>query len=191
MTDTYLLNNWQKLTIDYDDYPYEDLREFDYLYENLKLDFRENRSYNLPKDLYINWTDFDYWEENLEEKLENYYWCFIDCYIHWNYCFSLENEWINCRRDTAKKCWVIAIKKSDFEKLEFDWDYVKYFRNFVHTYNQRFNWEIYRYTLEKPHEYKDEYWAKIIQRDFEDGCWWFYNVQDILNEFKEFEPKEI
>lgn len=188
---TYLLKNWQKLTIDFDCCYDEDIRNFDEFYGKIKLDFRKNRSYNLPKELFIDWDKIDDWDyEEIEENLKNYYYCFVDCYIHWTYNFSLENEWFQCRWDTAKKCGIVAIEKSEFEKLWIE-NYVKFFRDFIKMYNARFNWEIYQYTLEKPHDYFDKDWNKITEYDYVESCGGYYDYQDILEEFRQDILEEI
>lgn len=178
-----ILKDWKKLVIGLDENYFDDCRECDCLYENVKLDFRKNRDYKLPHELWIDFWELDCWELDIEEKMGWYYWNYIDCYIHSGYYFSLSGEWMNCRRDTARKCGIIAIEKQKLDELWISEN--EFFHWFMNLWNKRWNWEFYCYELYTPHVYTDENWNSITMYDYEDGCWWYFEIDDILSEFKD------
>lgn len=197
-TTYYYLNNWERLEIYYDNF-IDDIRNYDCIRENVKLDFRENRSYDFPKDLNFDWDWYDSWEDDEEknwEKIfndlqENYYRYFVDCYIHSNYNFSLAWQWIQCRWDTAKKCGIVAIEKKKFEELWIQEDPHKFLDNFIKKYDIRFNWWILGLNVQTKETYIHETnGSKIEQRENQDWNTWYFDIQEILDEYKEFDPLE-
>lgn len=187
----YMLSDGRRLSIGYDDEPYNPRED-----DNMgKLCLREHRRYKFPNEL-----DFDFNIENENdddesiEALEKNYWMFrLDCYEHSWISFSLSWQGMQCRFDTSNNCGFIAIPKTwDWKVFDISENEAKNIaEQEIKIYNQYLNWEVYRRITEKPVKRTSEDGQEKIEREFEDGCWWYYDEKDILDEFKVLNPNEI
>jgi len=188
----------------------------------VKFDTREHRHYRFEHDLDFNWWLFDdynnldnfkYWlddedrqeiteeaEAQIKKLDDNYYRWFVDCYDHSAISFSLAWQWMQDRRDTASRCWIIACPKAyngydlkewnespnkeKWEKVELTLEEAeKEVIRYLWEYNEYINW---RWPLEIFLEYEEEYvstkWNgnKIKDRCYlEDSNLWIYYNRDI------------
>lgn len=145
----YLLNNGKKLVVSYDEYC-DSPREWEPIG---KFCIRKHRNYTFPNELSRDFTS----EEDPKEYLKNYYIFPLDCYEHSGIMFSLLGEGMQCKFDTAKNCWFIAVPK------KYDWysnkeretsdkknlvelteeEATSIARDELEVYNQWINWECY------------------------------------------------
>lgn len=188
-----MLSDGRRLAIGYEEYS-ESPRERD---NTGKLCLREHRRYKFPNEL-----DFDFNLENENdddesiEALEKNYWIFrLDCYEHSWISFSLSWQGMQCKFDTSNNVWFIAIPKWE-DKItgavhNTQEEAKKIAEAEIKTYNQYLNGEVYRRTTEKPVKRTSEDWQEKIEREYEDGCWWYYDEKDILDEFKDLSTNEI
>lgn len=189
----YMLSDGRRLSIGYDDEPYNPRED-----DNVgKLCLREHRRYNFPNELDYDWDDMDDggmdWVE-MSNLMKEYYIFRLDCYEHSGISFSLAGQGMQCRFDTSNNVWFIAIPKKDDSnpRIENSYEEAKKIAEAeIKTYNQYFNGEVYRRTTEKPIKRTSEDGQEKIEREFEDGCWWYYDEKDILDEFKDLSPNEI
>ncbi len=186
--DKYMLSDGRRLVISYD-MDTESPREWDNIW---KLCIRKHRRYNFPNELGFDF-DEDYEDYKDTDVLEEKYHIFwLDCYEHSWIAFSLAGTGMQCQFDTAEKCGFIAIPKNECENIE---DAKQIAGNEIKIYNQYLNWEVYAWHTEKKVVWTTVREDKTIdekeEREYEDGCCSYYDVDDILNEFKSLEPKLI
>jgi hypothetical protein len=189
----YLLNDGRRLVIWYED-DSESPREWD---NTWKLCIRKHRNYNFPNELNFDFeTDED--DDLLSERLKAIWFSYhifrLDCYEHSWISFSLAWQGMQCRFDTSNNCGFIAIPKKDDSNPSIENTYddaKKIAESEIKIYNQYLNWEIYRYITEKPVKWTSEDGQEKIEREFEDWCGGYYDIQYILDEYKSLSPKEI
>lgn len=185
-----MLSDGRRLTIGYEE-DSESPRERD---NTGKLCLREHRRYKFPNEL-----DFDFCsdpedtdEKTIRETLEHRYHIFwLDCYEHSWILFSLSWQCMQCRFDTSNNVWFIAIPKKDDSNPSIENSYEeakKIAEAEIKTYNQYLNWEVYRRITEKPVKRTSEDGQEKIEREYEDGCGWYYDESCILDEFKVLYP---
>lgn len=178
---TYQLNNWNRISVYYDECA-ESPREWD---NTGKLCIRQHRRYCFPNELDY---DRDSAEEDSKKLYDEYHIFEIDCYEHSWISFSLSWWWMQCQFDTSKNCWFIAIPKNIYPDhaiaREIALEELK-------LYNAYMNWEVYRYTIDKPDTYTNKEWKEKIEWEFVDWCWGYYSIQDILDEYKSLSPIAI
>ena len=201
----YLLNNGNRLVITQDEDP-SDPREWDNVWN---ICVREHRHYKFPNELDY---DFDSAAEDAEKLYEQYYIFELDCYIHSWVSFSLAWRWMQCKFDTSKDCWFIAIPKEinsydnrpwstssapgKWEKIIYTEDEaMKIAELEIKTYNQYINWDVYEYIIQEPvhRAATNKEWLNLEKTTWEyvDGCSDYYDIQYILEEHKLLDPKEI
>lgn len=186
--DKYMLNDGHRLVISYD-MDAESPREWD---NTWKLCIKKHRRHNFPNEL-----DFDFDEDYEDYKdtdvlEEEYHIFWLECYEHSWIVFSLAGTGMQCQFDTAEKCGFIAIPKNECENIE---DAKQIAGEEIEMYNKYLNGEVYRWHTEEKisRTTTNSEWdvKERIEREYEDGCWWYYDIDDILNEFKPLEPKLI
>lgn len=201
----YLLNNGNRLVITQDEDP-SDPREWDNVWN---ICVREHRHYKFPNELDY---DFDSAAEDAEKLYEQYYIFELDCYIHSWVSFSLAWRWMQCKFDTSKDCWFIAIPKEINSYDQRAWamstnqdkwtkqiytekEAMDVAEDEIKIYNQYLNWEVYAYSIEEPVIWSatNKEWVVLQKTSWEhiDWCWGYYNRKDILEEHKLLDPKEI
>lgn len=191
----YSLNDGRRLVIWYEyDYDSESPREWD---NTWKLCIREHRKYNFPNELDYDWDDMDDWGMDwvqMSGLMKEYYIFRLDCYEHSRISFSLAWKGMQCKFDTSNNCGFIAIPKKDDSNpsIENSYEEAKKIAEWeIKCYNQYLNWEVYRYDIEKPVKWTSEDWYEKIEREFIDWCSGYYDIQDILDEYKSLNPNEI
>lgn len=196
----YLLNNGNRLVITQDEDP-SDPRERSNIW---KMRVQEHRYYTFPREM-----DYDLDDDNDKAILEKHYHVFmLDCYIHSTVHFSLRWAGMQCRFDTATDIWYIAVPKEmnsyDHRAWAMSTNQDKW-EKIIHTakqameiaedelkiYNQYINWEVYACIIEQPVVWTSEHGARKTTWEYVDGCWGYYDIQDILEEHKLLDPKEI
>lgn len=187
---TYKLNNWKRLVIWYNEGA-DSPREQDNIW---KLCIRKYRNYNFPNELKF---DFDLAidEEGFDEQekeLKPYYFFALDCYEHWGIVFSLAWSWMQCQFDTSEDCGFIAIPKISEGVGEITKEQaLSYAEDEIKMFNQYLNWEVYRYVIQESVKRTSEDWRVRYEFEYEDWGCGYYDIKDILDEFKEYEPVEI
>lgn len=196
----FLLNDGRKLSI-YPDMDPQDPRERDNIG---KLCVRKHRHYKFPNELDYDW---DSAEEDAGKLYEQYYIFELDCYEHTGICFSLAGQGMQCKFDTSKNCWFFAVpkaynsydwkqrdestKKDNWEKVLLSQDEaMKVVKWELELWNKYLNWEVYWYVVEKKVKRTSEDWREEYERESEDSCRGFYELEDMLSEFKSFNPLE-
>jgi len=167
MIESFMLANWHRVRIEYDEEPINP-REFE---NGGKLCIKPHRNYDFPNEL---WFDFD-WED---QRLHTYYQFGIDMYEHsgiifrMQWVFDIENDMGFIAIPTARCNEKITKEKAlEFAKEE------------IAVYNQYCNWECYWYieeelTLRKSEKWEKEEWETV------EACSWFRSIEEIKNEFK-------
>jgi len=185
----YMLDNWNRLSI-FQDEDSPDPREWDNIW---KLCIREHRNYDFPNELNfdfsltVNEKGFIGWEK----ELEDYYIFALDCYEHSWISFSLSWQGMQCQFDTSKDCGFIAIPK-EFEGIKYtEIEAQKIAEDEIKTFNKYMNWETYWRVLEKKVQWTSEDWRTEDRWEQEDSCRWYFELDDIVNEFKDLNPKKI
>lgn len=150
------------------------------------MDIREHRRYTFPKELSIQW---DEWEDTVNQitALESTHYIFpIDSYEHSGISFSILWKWIHCRFDSSKSVGIIAVPR---EYNSYDNKEYSISKNLdkptatkiivtqeqaetiateeIENYNRYLNWEIYRFDL-----FDND-------GDIIDSCGGFYSIDDI------------
>ena len=172
-----------------------------------KFHFRENRSYRLPKDLDF-WSfwkydqfldyiepaedDYDYEDwlyykkeyEEMTQKLDNeYYWQWLDWYEHSAVAISIAWTWMQCRRDTSNKVWIVAIPKSYFEWQENPEEKAyEYLKNAVDCYSDCFNGWVYEFRILEEVEFSNpNYWTVTEEVPIEsDSNWYLMSDSELM-----------
>lgn len=161
-----------RIRVEYDDFA-ESPRE----YADCKLCIREHRRYDFPNELDFNFDMYDDWDlTQLEEIEKSYDLYWLDCYEHSWIAFSLTWHWMQCQWDTAKYCGFIAVKK-DIQNWR---DLVK---KELEEWNCWLNGLCYVYYVERKHIYKDEDWNEMIDWDYIEWCWWYYDSDECLKDW--------
>lgn len=184
---SYTLSDGRRLKV-YPDENAEDPRSWDNVG---KFCFRKHRSYKLPNELNF---DFDtLFNNNLD--IEWYYIFRLDCYEHWGIVFSFAREWMMCQFDTSQSCGFIAVPviedKLTGAKIANGSEAEKIARQELKEYNAYCSWDVYEYVIEKKVQRTSEDWRVEDERETDEACWWYYELDDILDEVKELLPKEI
>ena len=157
----------------------ENPREYDDIVE---FTTREHRYYNLPKEFNFDWDAYDEWEmEEIEEMDKNYHIFFLDCYEHSGMKWSLAWGGMQCRFDTAKRVGLMRVKKEVVEDRKIALGLVE---DALDVYNKWANGEVYEWRLEKLVTRKSGDGREKSEREFLDGCSWFYDEDEALNDGK-------
>lgn len=149
-----------KVVVDYDQFPIDPR---DWAID--KMVIRNNRHYSFPQEIDFDWSKYDEWKKAELNKLKKrYHIFFLDCYIHSWVSFSFAWHWMQCRFDTAKDAWFIAVPKcyNGYDSREISetpykvlgWHYephkvrkpqaIEIARLSIEEYNAYLNWEFYR-----------------------------------------------
>lgn len=177
-----------------------------------KLCIREHRNYKFPNELKFDfddgYEDDDTVENRIKELEKSYYIIWLDCYEHWGVVFSIHWEWMMCQFDTSQSCGFIAVPiaycwydikewnssdcKDKWERVEVKTDEAyKIAKQELKDWNAYCNGEMYRYVVENKVKWTSEDWREEDEREFEDGCGGYYELDDILFEFEKYNPVEI
>lgn len=207
-----IINNWKteeldllKVRIENDEWSCFDREDFSS--ENIKIDIMKHRNYNFQKDFWIDYEylfedfsdyteedkensqDYYYYEEakkKREEVNKDYYVFWLDYYEHSYIRFSLCLDRIYLgyyELDRTRKVGIIAVKK---DAVKDEKEAIERARQEIENYNNYCNGRIYQYALEEKEEYfSKDLKKKIVNYDFFDGCWWFLNSEDCVNDARD------
>lgn len=206
-----VFKNWEVVKIFKAPIMYADVDE-DWAKWDCLFHFRDNRSYRLPKDLdFWSWDlfdeynnsdyepskdDYDYedWKYNKEryeemiKKLDDeYYWQWLDWYEHSAVAISIAWTWIQCRRDTSNRVWIVAVPKKyfDLNQMNIEEKAYEYLKNAVDDYSDCFNGWVYESCLTEEVEFKnDDYWTitKDITIDDTWTNWYTMRTEDNMED---------
>lgn len=181
------LSDDKYVDINYDEF-WDDPREWG---QSTKMCIRKHRNYTFPNELDYNfdcadddtiygtredWTEFTV-AENEEDKLKWYHVFSLDCYEHWQISFSLSWTWMQCRWDTSKDCWFIAVPISQYPD---SWDARSIAKQDIKIYNQYLNGEVYWFQYCQTFPSHEIDWRTYqTEDDIIDSCYWFYDTKDI------------
>ena len=201
---TVYLKGGRKACIRYSDWCINPREEWSNIW---KLTFRPHRSYKLPDEISFDFLWYDEWEKEAVEQMEllekDYYVFFVDWYEHWWIAISLSWEWMQCRRDTARNAWLIAIpreynwydlelwkdskNKEKWEKVIVDEkEAVSIARQEIKDFDKYVNGEQYTADIyEKRHYICEETWEKSEDREFIENTGLDYEVDEILDRLKD------
>ena len=191
---SYMLSNGNKLLIYPDENP-EDPRNWDNIG---KLCIMEHRNYNFPNELIFDfYTDCD--GENVEDRIKElektHYLFWLDMYEHSWIVFSFTWVGIKCNFDTSCDCWFIAVPMGE-DKLTghictgYE-DALSIAKNELKEYNAYGSGNVYWYVVQKEHTYTREDGVVKKEWETEDSVRWYYELDDMLAEFKDLNPVEI
>lgn len=206
----YKMKNGNRLRIVYDLDP-QDPREWD---NTGFLCIRKHRNYKFPNELDFDFDNYDdvhfaiksgeklddYDKENyaIFETLEhNHYIFWLDSYEHSWISFSLAWGGMQCKRDTSNNCWFIAVPKRDKLPNEDIWttrteeEAKNIALNEIDTRNKYLNGEMYGYQIMKPVKRTNEEGREKIEWEFEESCYWYYDIKEIIWEFEDQDLEEI
>jgi len=183
---------------------------YDECYESCKRYFEwtilcQHREYDLWNEKFVNhWKSFeddfyrhinekylnkdseeDYNEDEILEYInENLSYVPLYLYDHWSISLSASRT---CGWDSWQIGYIYIHNnnKDYYNKTLYEIIY-----NFIDIYNQELRWEVYYYSLEE-REIKTIDWKQFYS-DWEtiDWCWWYYNLNDIALEVKEYFTEE-
>lgn len=144
---------------------------------------REHRYYDLPKEFSFDWDAYDEWDmKEIEEMDKDYYVFFLDCYDHWGMKWRFVGDGIQCQFDTAKRAGLMRVfKKYAKDRIEAS----KLVKAELERYNQRLSGEIYEWRLERLVKWTSEDRRERVEREFVDGCSWYYDEDDALSDAKD------
>lgn len=189
---TYKVDDNTRVKIVYDAY-HTTPRSRDNLW---KLCIREHRRYIFPNEL-----DFDFDVSNddyitqMQELDKKYYMFDLDCYEHSSISFSLSWKGMQCKFDTSKWCWFIAIPKEyDWYNLD-EWSESKHKKEKIQitkeeaeriasgeikTFNQYLNGEVFAAIVEAKETRTNSKWETKEEREEQDSCWWYYDIEQAV-----------
>ncbi len=188
MQETYKINELKRIAIEITEMDI-DPREF----QISKLCIKDHRRYNFPNELNINFNEDDLY-------LDNYYVYELDFYEHSWIEFSISWRWMQCKFDTSKNCWIIAIPKSynDYDWNEWSisknkdkWKEIfideqtadKMVDDDIEEYNNYLAWEVYEILEQEIEVYTSANWNTIEQWNTTESIlpiYWYDNVKKIM-----------
>lgn len=190
---TYKLSDNKRLCV----YQDEDL-ESPRVWGNIgKLCIRKHRSYDFPNELDIDFDRQDEYEEMnqinpLIQLAKGYYIFDLDCYEHGWIKFSFSGSGMQCNFDKSNNVGILAIPK-ELEGAVYTEEQAKEIaKEELKEYNQYLNGEVYGYVVEEQNVWTNEKGDTKTERNSnDDSCWGFYDIANILQEFKVTDADKI